>query len=189
MVATGLKVKNATIDFTLEPIAAADKVHWKLSDTSAFHFDSFSIDMKNSILQKIVNECSGLIAKMINKEMPNLSKKLDSIVQNLNGEIAKEGPLTFAVPVRGNTAINLTMSQAPDLSTPNLVKVFFDGLILENNKTKQTIKGITAPPRIQHFLSEQVWLHQEMVESLLEAGSAEIFPLSVDSKSISDQMK
>lgn len=40
MSATGLSVKNMSIEFTLESVAADDKVHWKIVDSSVFHFGS-----------------------------------------------------------------------------------------------------------------------------------------------------
>jgi len=145
--------------------------------------------MKNKVLQKLVDLSSGLIAKMINKEFPKLSQAIDGVVQNLNKNIANEGPLTFAVPLMKNAAVNLTMTQSPDLSNQDLVKLYFDGLILENNKTSESVSGIAAPPRLEHSLSEQIWLHENMVDSLLDAGAAEIFPLTVNTPAISDQMK
>lgn len=147
------------------------------------------IDMKNAILQKIVDLSAGLITKMVNAELPKLSQYFDQVVKNLNTQIANEGPLTFAVPVYKDISINLAMAQAPDLKTHDLIKVYFNGLILANNKTSQTIDGIQTPPRLEHSLSEQIWIHERMVDSLLDAVAGDIFPLTVADEGITGQIK
>lgn len=190
--ASALKINGLNIEFTLEPVAQADKIHWTLKDTTKFSFDSMKLTMQNKIIQKIVDALSGTIAKVINKELPKtLGKMIDGSVQNLNKELLDEehNPLAFAVNLAKGAAVNLTMTQAPDLSTQDLVKIYFDGLILENNKTYENVKGIKAPPRLEHSLSEQIWLHERMVDSLLDAGASEIFPINVASEGISNQMK
>ena len=189
MVATGISAKNVTIDFELEAVSSADNIHWKLADKSSFHFGSIKIDMKNKFLQKVVDLSSGLISRMVNMEMPQLSKFIDGKVQALNKNVVSEGPMTFAVPITQHLSINLTMTQAPDLSTPDLVKVFFNGLILDNGKVTQTVSGIQMPPRLQHSSSEQFWLHENMVDSLLDAVANEVFPLSLKNKVIADTLK
>jgi hypothetical protein len=77
--------------------------------------------MKSKFWQKIVDASSGLIAKMINKELPKISEVVDSKIQALNKEIASEGPLTFAIPITKDLEINLAMTQSPDLNTQDLI--------------------------------------------------------------------
>ena len=48
--ATGISITNLTLNFDLESLAAADKVHWKLVDESSFSFSSMAVHMKNPIL-------------------------------------------------------------------------------------------------------------------------------------------
>lgn len=48
--ATGVTVKGASIDFVVESISETDNIHWKLVDSSKFHFDSLKINMKNKVL-------------------------------------------------------------------------------------------------------------------------------------------
>jgi len=85
-----------------------------------------------------------------------------------------------------NAAINLTMTEAPDLGTQDLVKVFFNGLILQNDTSKQTIANIPTPPRLEHDISEQIWIHQNFVNSLLEAASDKFFPINLASVVITE---
>lgn len=186
MDATAFDITNITIEFELESTSAADNIHWKMVDSSTFHFDHVAIKMKSGFLQKLVDLSRKLIDDMINKEMPQLSKFIDSKIQAINAGVATEGPLTFVVPVYKDVSLNLTMSQAPDLSTQDLIKVYFDGLVLQNNKTYNTIAGIPAPPRKQHYLSEQIWLHENMLDSLFDAVSPSLFPLELKNSSISD---
>jgi hypothetical protein len=81
------------------------------------------------------------------------------------------------------------MTQAPDLTTQDLVKIYFNGLILENGNTSQSIEGIVAPPRLEHSLSEQLWVHEKMIDSLVDAAADTIFPLEVTDESVINQLK
>lgn len=80
MESTQLNLTNITMDIKLNAKADADNVHWTLGDESSFHFDTLRIQMKNSILQKLVDLNSGLIAKMINFELRQVGKVLDKKV-------------------------------------------------------------------------------------------------------------
>jgi hypothetical protein len=144
--------------------------------------------MANSYLQKLVDACSGLIADMINLEMPNFAKWIDSVVDKLNAELSNEGPLSFMVPVFGNDSVNLTMTEAPDLSRQNLVKVYFDGLIAQNNKSIADVAGIAMPPRLEHNNSEQIWINERMISTLANGLKDKIFPLAVSTKTVSNQL-
>lgn len=105
--------------------------------------------MKNKFLQKVVDTFSGLITKIVKSELPKASKALDTVVKNLNAEIKNEGPLSFLVPAFGlGNSINLTMTQAPDLSTQDQVRIFFDGLIEHDNSTYTNTEGIVTPQRL-----------------------------------------
>lgn len=156
MDASGVNITGLSVDVTLQPIIKDDKVHWTLKDSTAFHFDKMAIKMKNNFLQMLVNSCQGLITKMVNAELPNLGKVIDKQVQRLNAALLAEEttPFAFDVPLFGDASINLTMTTAPDLSTQNLIKVNFNGLILNKEKVYQNLDGIAYPPRIEHYLSE-----------------------------------
>jgi len=191
MDASGVDVNGLTVDVTLEPINAADGVHWALKDTTFFHMDSMAIKMKNSFLQELVKLSQSLITKMVNAELPNLGKIIQKQVDKLNAALKAEetSPLAFAVPLFDNAALNLTMTASPDLSTQGLIKVYFNGLILENGKARESIGGIPVPPRIEHFLSEQFWFHQSMLNSLMQVADDHIFPLDITSPGITAQLK
>lgn len=190
LTATGLNFTNVTLNMELEFAADSDDVHWRLVETSYIHFGTMQIYMQNPYLQKLVNKFSGLISKLINLEGPILANKvLDKLTSTLNNAVAHEGPTTFAIPIKNGIEANMTMTQAPDLRTHDLVKIFFNGLMLANNKTSETIQGIQTPPRRLHDLSEQMWIHENMVDSLIQAGSKTLFPMTYKSESISTQLK
>jgi len=179
----GVKITGMTIDVTLESTASEDNVHWSLSDTSKFSFKDLKFQMKSSKLQKLVNFFSGTIAKVIKFELPQISKALHKVVKNLDAKIANEGPLTFAAPLYGNKAINLTMTHSPELSN-DLVKIYFDGLILNNNESYTNTKGIQTPPRLQHNVSEQIWLNERMVDTVFNSFADKIFPITFNNSGI-----
>ena len=189
MDATAVNVTNMTIEFELEQVPASDNVHWKLVDSSKFHFDHVSIKMKNSFLQKLVDISRKLIDMAINDMMPKLSKFIDTKIQALNAAVAGEGPMTFVFPVMGAN-VNMTMAHAPVTGVnSDLIGLFFDGMII-GDKVKTTTADITSlPPRQNHSLSEQIYIHEDMVNSILQQFEPSVFPIEIKQKSLSDEMK
>ena len=187
MDATQVSLTNMTIDFTLEQVNAGDKVHWALKDSSSFHFDSLSIKMKSSFLQKLVDISRKLIDRMVNDLLPKLSAFIDTKIQALNKNVAGEGPMTFVFPLMDQLAVNMTMAHAPITGVDsNLIALFFDGMIV-GDKVKTTNDDIIAlPPRVPHSLSEQIWIHEDMVDSLVQQLEGSIFPVELNDKSLSD---
>ena len=191
MDATQVTLTNMTIDFTLEQVNAGDKVHWALKDSSKFHFDNMSIKMKSSFLQKLVDISRKLIDGMVNDMLPKLSKYIDTQIMALNKEVAGEGPMTFVFPLMNDSlALNMTMAHAPITEVDsNLIGLFFDGMVV-GDKVKTKTDDITAlPPRVAHDLSEQIYIHEDMVDSLVQQLESTIFPVELNDKSLSDQMK
>lgn len=156
MDASAFNLTGVSIDVILEPIINGDDIHWALKDTTAFTFDKLTIKMKNSFLQGLVNLSIGLINRVVKSELPKLGKFIDTKVAALNVALKAEetSPFAFVVPVMKAAAINLTMTEAPDLATQDLVKIFFNGLVLNNGTTSQSVEGIAMPPRLEHDLSE-----------------------------------
>lgn len=188
LTASGLVLKNVTIDIKLESKTGEDGVHWSLVDATYFHFDAMSLKMKNWFLNKLVQMSQKLITKMVLSEMPKISKMIDQKVLAFNNLVQKEGPYSFVMPLYKQASINLTMTEAPDLRTQDLIKFYFDGLILDRKEVKETVQGVTTPPRIPHYLSEQVWIHEKMLNSLVDAVTNEIFPIDVNDESITGQL-
>jgi len=189
--ATQVDLTNVTIDFTLEQVNAPDNVHWLLKDASSFHFDSMNIKMSSTFLQKLVDISRKLIDKMVNDMLPKLSKAIDTKIQALNKAVAGEGPMTFVFPLMNNSlAVNMTMAHAPVSAVDSsLIGLFFDGMIV-GDKVSTKNDDITAlPPRIQHDLSEQLWIHEDMVDSLVQQLESSVFPVELNDKSLSDEMK
>jgi len=145
--------------------------------------------MANPVLQKLVNLCSGQISRMLNNELPNLSKFINDKVNALNAQIENEGPLSFNVPLFGNNSVNLTMTESPDLNTPNLVRVFFDGLILNENSSYTSTEGIITPPRLAHNNSEQIWMHERMVGTLFNSLKSKVFPMILEDDATSEALR
>lgn len=182
---SAVNITNITLDVVLEGTPDADQLHWSLADQANIHFGGFKLEMKNKFMQWLVNLNSGLIAKVVNSELKKVPQSIDKYVQNLDANIKTEeqNPFYFVVPVgKKGAALNLTMTHAPE-SADNLVKIFFDGLFLKNNETFTTSEGIATPPRLAHNNSEQVWLHQRMINTLLDNNHDKIYPLHLKADS------
>jgi len=187
--ATNIKMKNLKIDFTVES-TSTDMVHWQLSDATKVSVEDVEITMKSSALQKLVNLSKKIIDKMINDQMPKIGKMIDSKVQAINKMVANEGPSTFVIPVyETEVGLNLTMTHSPVTKAgSDLIEIFFNGLFTDKAVT-QTIADITTyPPRLAHSHSEQVWIHEDMVDSLFQAAGEELFPITINNKDIQAQL-
>lgn len=185
---SAVNLTNISLEFKAVPVSGDDHVHWQLVESSSFSFGGISIKMANSFLQFLINKSAGLIVDMINAELPKLSKWIDAKVATLNTNIQKEGPYTFMVPAFGGL-VNLTMTQSPDLSNHDLVRVYFDGLIARDNQSFASSSGLQTPPRLQHNNSEQFWFHERMVGSLINSMSDSIFPLTFSSDAIAAKIQ
>ena len=184
--ATAVNITNATVTFDVEMVPAGDKIHWKLVDSSTFHFDSVGIKMKDSFLQKLVDLSRKLIDKVINDQMPKLSKFIDTKIQTLNQKIATQNATSFVTPLFG-TNVNLTMAQAP-IVEKDLVKLYFDGMIVGDQVTVKTDDIIALPPRQKNSLSEQIFIHEDMASSLFQQIGAGEFPFEMNSAALSSEI-
>lgn len=71
------------------------------------------------------------------------------------------------------------MTHAPEtVVDSNLIKLFFNGLFV-GDKVTQNISDIhNYPPRINHSLSEQIWIHEDMLSSLFQLIGDKLFPIT-----------
>jgi len=136
--------------------------------------------MENSFLNELVKLSAPIIDDIIKSQLPDLGKYIDGVVTKLNKMASNEGPFDFDVDVYGNSvALNLTMTTAAEIQN-NLVKINFDGTFHAPNGTvgpKNMIKKYA--PRFEHSHSEQIFIHQSMVNSLLKTAESSFFPINL----------
>merc|ERR1712166_470753 len=134
---------------------------------------------------------SSIINHIIKNDLlPMLEKQVDGIVAKLNAMVANEQPYDFEVPVEGLN-LNLTMTTAPRMKEgSDLIEIFFDGLFDMPKGAAQSFRqaytgDITSyPPRLAHSNSEQFWIHEDTIDSMLRVAGATIFPLHYSDKTI-----
>jgi len=188
--ASRVNITNMTLDFVIES-TSADGVHWTLAEKSVVTLDNVDIEMDSSILNELVHLSSSIINHIIKNDLlPMLEKQVDGIVAKLNAMVANEQPYDFEVPVEGLN-LNLTMTTAPRMKEgSDLIEVFFDGLFDMPKGAAQSFRqaytgDITNyPPRLAHSNSEQFWIHEDTVDSMLRVAGATIFPLHYSEKTI-----
>lgn len=178
--ASHVNVTNATIDFVVES-TSDDKVHWALAENTTFSLGGVKISTGSKVLDELVKLSSGIINKIIQDMLPKVSAAVDAEVTKINAMLANEGPYTFDVPLFGaNYPLNLTMTSAPSIHD-NLIQVNFDGLFNEvENATVHKVfpieKNAEWPKRYNHSLSEQLFIHESMLASLMSVGEDAFFP-------------
>ena len=193
---SGIDITNMKVDFTLEQTPDADMTHWKLADTSMVTFDRLDIHMNDWILNNLVKLNRPIIDKLIQAQLiPRFEKYLDWNVQRLNNMVANEGsePYDFEVPVTNDMTLNLTMTTAPRTKVnSDLIELFFDGIFdtPKGNASKSALyHGDVSnyPPRIEHSLSEQLWIHEDTFDSMLAVAHKDIFPIELNYHDVTQQ--
>lgn len=192
--ASHVNVTNLTIEFVVES-TSDDQVHWKIVETSQVNIGKVDIQMKSSFLNWLVKVSSSVINAVIQDMLPKIGGVVDAEVEKINKMVANEGPYTFVVPALGKQfPLNLTMSTAPKLEKgSNLIQVFMDGLfdIPEGQEVHSKYKvevNHEYPPRFAHSHSEQFYIHESTVNSLMKVADESFFPYMVTSKNITSQL-
>lgn len=190
-----VNLTNLSIDLVLEATPGSDGTHWQLAEKSAVVFDNLYIGMKNPILNELVKLSRPLINKIVLGQLiPQFERYMDGVVENLNSMIANEGsqPFDFEVPVKDDLTLNLTMTTVPRTKkNSDLIEIFFDGIFDapkgQPQKSALYHGDVTNyPPRLEHSLSEQVWIHEDTFDSLIKAGAKDIFPYQLTNKDVTD---
>jgi hypothetical protein len=181
------------MDLVLQSTPGSDGTHWVLAETTIVKFDTLDIGMKNSFLNELVHLSRGLIDKIIQSQLlPLFEKAIDAKVTTLNAMIANEGthPFDFEVPVSDDMTLNLTMTAVPrTLANSDLIEIFFDGIFdAPEGQPQQSAlyHGDVSnyPPRLEHSLSEQFWIHEDTFDSLIKIGGKDIFPYQLNDANV-----
>ena len=192
--ASKVLLNNLTIDFVLES-TSDDKVHWKLSDVTTVTVHNVTIDMKSKFWNFVVKETSGLINKIIKNQLKNIGKLVDKKIDELNKLVAGEGPYTFVTTMfKHDFPLNLTLPAAPTVAD-DIITINFDGHFVEPqpNGTYSSVMNSTVvpdfPPRIPNSLRQQLWIHEDMLNSFMRISDGILFPITISSQNVSDAFK
>ena len=191
-----VNLTNLSVDLVFQNTPGQDGTHWTLAEKAQVNFDDMRIGMKNSFLNELVKLSRPLINKItLGTLLPMAEKKLESVVTDLNSMIANEGahPYDFEVPIKDDLSLNLTMTTATrTLKDSDLIEIFFDGIFdaPEGQPRKSALYHgdvTNYPPRLQHSLSEQFWIHEDTFDSLIKVGAADIFPYQLNNDAVTQQ--
>jgi hypothetical protein len=105
--------------------------------------------------------------------------------------VANEDKYTFVFPLMGkNLPLNMTMTHSPMIKT-DLIELYFDGMFDRTDADGDVGEPMDItdyPPRIKNSNSEQMWIHEDTVDSLIGAADAQIFPITIDDPSLTGQL-
>jgi hypothetical protein len=188
--ASRVNISGLALDFVIES-TSADGVHWALAEKSVVTLDKVEIEMESSVLNELVHLSSSIINHIIKADLlPMLEKQVDTMVGKLNAMVANEQPYDFELPVEGLN-LNLTMTTAPRTKEgSDVIEIFFDGLFdMPQGAARSFREAYTGditnyPPRLEHSNSEQFWIHEDTIDSMLKVAGATIFPLHYTEKTI-----
>ena len=184
-----VNITNLSMDLVFQNTPGSDGTHWSLAEKAVVNFDDMHIGMKNSVLNELVKLSRPLINKIVlGTLLPKAETYLEGIVTDLNNMIANEGahPYDFEVPVKDDLTLNLTMTTATKtIKGSNLIEIFFDGIFDapagQPRKSDLYHGDVTNyPPRLEHSLSEQLWVHEDTFDSLIKVGAKDVFPYQLN---------
>jgi hypothetical protein len=188
-----VNITNLSLDLVFQNTPGKDGTHWSLAEKAVVNFDDMHIGMKNPALNELVKLSRPLINKIVlSVLLPKAEDYLESVVTDLNNMIANEGahPYDFEVPITNDLTLNLTMTTATKTTAgSDLIEIFFDGIFdaPEGQPRKSDLYHgdvTNYPPRLQHSLSEQVWIHEDTFDSLMKVGGADIFPYQLNNADV-----
>jgi len=182
-------VSGLSVDITLES-TSSDNIHWKLSEASTIDYSNITIDTSSKPLNWVISHMGKQIKKLI---VMGMSKGIDVGINDLNAMVAQEKPYSFDVSLMNlTTPLNMTMSMAPSIiKDSHLIKLNFDGLFDKPEKSNQMnyeLDGHDLFPSVTESHREQLWIHQNTINSLMKQAYDQFLPLSINTKSISDEI-
>lgn len=92
--------------------------------------------------------------------------------------VANEDKYTFVFPLMGkNLPLNMTMTHSPlTKENSDLIELYFDGMFDTSNtdsgSSSEPLDITDYPPRIENSHSEQMWIHEDTIDSLIGAADA-----------------
>lgn len=124
--------------------------------------------------------------------MPTTMEYFANIIKNFNAKLDSRGPTDFEIPFGydNTTSLNLTTTTAPAIKGDTNRLIFnFDGLVdLKNEASYQGFRRDIkkAAPILEHSASEQIWVHENTVDSYLMNAKPNMFPMEFHSKEVFD---
>ena len=102
--------------------------------------------------------------------------------------VGNEGsePYDFEVPITNSATLNLTMTTAPRTeANSDLIELFFDGIFdtPQGQASKSALyHGDVSnyPARELRSLSQQLWIHEDTIDSYLSVAHKDIFPVELN---------
>ena len=191
--ASVIQASDLSIDLIVQA-PSSDKVHWKIIDTTKITVGNVKIDMKNKFLNWLVKQSDKIVQKVIQDQLPKFGAFIDSKVLEFDQIFEDKSRYNFDVPMKlygKDLGLNLTMTTSPQIAN-DLIQINFDGIfdLPEASSVKKSFKPSKKayPPRFEHAHSEQFYIHQDTVNSLLYMANDKIFPKTFNDKTVNEKI-
>ena len=188
--AATLNSKGLIVQADLEAIILPDGIHWQLVQTTFVDLNDVTITTTSSVWNTMIAPFHGVIVSMVRAQLPQINAAIQKIVDDLNKRL-KEGGSNFMTNVfDANFPLNLTTTQAPQAdNTTKLVTINFDGTFFDTARgTNHVSKNTIFPARIPNLNSNQVFIHQSMIASLVLALAEENLPITINDVNLTGQI-
>ena len=190
MYAAKLKLTNLTVqvDLTAVPMEN-DTVRWQLQETSFIDFSDIQITTTSSVWNAMINTFHGTVKSIVKSYLPQISHAISGLVDSLNAKMAN-GTSFMTNVFDPRFPLNLTTTMPPQADTQNkVITLNFDGTFYDSPaKTNHVRANSVNPQRIAGMNSNQVFLHQSMLASLMMVVEQEALPARLNDTNTTNQI-
>lgn len=181
-----IALKDVSIDMVLVS-TASDNVHWQLADVTKMTVGSFNVTLSNKFLNTFVHYFDSAINSLVHKLSPLLSKLVDQQINDLNKMVNEQTPFTWDLSLLSKSyPLNMTMTTAPQVpKESNLIKLNFDGTFHQAESTFPAGPSHAYFPDLAKSHREQLWVHENTFNTLINAAKDDYLPYTMDSDSMS----
>ncbi len=188
--AASLKVKGMLVQADLEAIPMGDEVHWQLTQATIVDLNDVTITTTSSVWNTLIGPFHDTIKNMVRGQLPKISGVIQGIVDNLNAKLRKGGDNFMTNIFDPRFPLNLTTTQPPTADNQTkIVTLNFDGTFYDTaKKTNHVSPNTRTPLRLKNMNSNQFFIHQSMIASLLIALTQDHMPLDIYDTNTTNQI-
>ena len=188
--AASLKIKGLLVQADLEAIPMGDQVHWQLTQATIVDLDDVTIETTSSVWNAMISPFHNTIKDMIKGQLPKISGAIQGVVDNLNAKLRLGGNNFMTDIFDPRFPLNLTTTQPPTADNQTkLVTLNFDGTFYDTiKKTTHVSANTLSPLRLKNMNSNQFFIHQSMISSLLIALVQDNMPLDITDANTTSQI-
>ncbi|TNV80189.1 hypothetical protein FGO68_gene15348 [Halteria grandinella] len=188
--AAQLNLTNLTVQLDLLAVPMAENGNkWQIKEVSFIDLTDITIQTTNSGWNALIYTLHGTINSIVKSYLPQVSAGITYLVDGINAKLASPSGFMFNL-FDARFPLNLTTTQAPEADLSNkTLNLNFDGTFFDTPAGTNHVKANTNDPaRLPKTNSNQVFIHQSMLASLMMVLEQEILPVRLNDTNTTNQI-